>query len=473
MTSTKKGFLGSAAWLLLSLLLCTGGAAPAQQDETVPPDGIWRLRGYGKMLHIDQGNYTNYDVTAISCLPVSKGTVRDLMARFDRFAIHDTGQLSLFSKGGNTRYTYDRLDSLPEHCRDQRSSRSGDPEFNYEVFYHSFKENYPFFKLHGLDWEGMYKTYRPRVTAKTTEDELFEVFSANIKSFNDPHVSLLAGDRWVGSMKPDALALHNQQEFASEEPENRFFKSLEKLRSVVQRDFLAVDSHVGGNGFVVWGKIKPDIGYLNFFVMGDFAGFGASRTESEAVLQKILDQVMDYFRNVQAVVLDVRFNTGGHDRISMMIADRFADRERLAFRTKAVFGGGFTEEQEFHVHPEGNFQFTGPTFLLTSERTVSAGESLVLYMMACPHVTRIGGTTAGAFSNALTMHLPNGWEIELSNEVWTAADGRVYEGIGIPPQVEAPVFIPGDFYPGLKLAVDKAVFLAEKSIAQFKESPER
>ena len=150
----------------------------------------------------------------------------------------------------------------------------------------------------------------------------------------------------------------------------------------------------------------------------------------------------------------------------MMIANRFADRKRLAFTTKAVYGQGFTEEQEFYIRPEGNFQFTGPTFLLTSERTVSAGETFALYMMACPHVTRIGGTTAGAFSNALTMHLPNGWRLEMSNEVLVAADGHVYEGIGIPPQVEVPVFIPGNIYPGLKQAVDKAVFLAEKAIAK-------
>jgi len=32
--------------------------------------------------------------------------------------------------------------------------------------------------------------------------------------------------------------------------------------------------------------------------------------------------------------------------------------------------------------------------------------------------------------------------------------------------VEVPVFIPGNIYPGLKQAVDKAVFLAEKSIAK-------
>lgn len=62
--------------------------------------------------------------------------------------------------------------------------------------------------------------------------------------------------------------------------------------------------------------------------------------------------------------------------------------------------------------------------------------------------------------------LPNGWRLELSNQVCEAADGHVYEGIGIPPQVEVPVFIPGNIYPGLKLAVDKAVALAERAIAK-------
>jgi len=466
MIRTERRFQLFAVLLFLSLPIWNGRQAYAQQDEAVALDGVWRLRGYGKILHVYQGNYTNYDITEISCLPVRKGTVRDLMEIFDRFVIHDTGQLSLFTKGGNTRYTYDRLDTLPEHCQNDSPSKSKDPEFNYEVFHHSFKENYPFFKLHNVDWDGIYETYRPQVTVKTTEDELFDIFSSAIKSFNDHHVSLLAGDRWVGSIKPDTLALHNQQEFASEKPENRFFKSLEKLRSVIKRDFLVIDSHMGANGFIVWGKIKPNIGYLNIFVMGDYAGLEASRTESEAVLKTTLDQVMEYFRGVEAVVVDVRFNTGGHDRLSMMIANRFADRKRLAFTTKAVYGKGFTEEREFYIRPEGNFQFTGPTFLLTSERTMSAAETLTLYMMACPHVTRIGGTTAGAFSNALSMHLPNGWRLEMSNEVVVAADGHVYEGVGIPPQVDVPVFIPGNVYPGLKQAVDQAVVLAEKAIAK-------
>lgn len=462
----KPGFIVIILLLFLSLPIWNGRQARAQQEEAVPLDGIWRLRGYGKILHIYEGKYTNYDITEISCVQESQGTLKDFMQGYGRLEINDSGQLTLFTIGGITRYTYDRLNTLPEYCQNDRTSSSKDPEFNFEVFYHIFEENYPFFKLHGIDWDGIYKNYRPKVTARTADDELFEIFSEMIKASNDPHVSLQAGRRWIGGAKPDALALHNQKEFASEKPEDRFFKSLEKLRSVMKNDFLNGDCRMAGNDFIVWGKVKPNIGYLNIFLMGDYAGIGASREDSLAVLKTTMDQVMEYFRSVEAVVVDVRFNTGGYDGLAMMIANRFADRKRLAFTTKAVYGKGFTEPQEFYVRPDGDFQFTGPTFLLTSERTVSAGEAFVLCMMAYPHVTRIGGTTAGAFSNALTRHLPNGWRLEISNQVCEAADGHVYEGVGIPPQVEAPVFIPGNFYPGLKQAVDKAVFLAEQAIVK-------
>jgi C-terminal processing protease CtpA/Prc len=233
-----------------------------------------------------------------------------------------------------------------------------------------------------------------------------------------------------------------------------------------ERGFFKSGLSNGANDFIIWGKIKPRIGYLSILAMGDYAGFEASRAESLAVLETTMDQVLESFRSVEAVAVDVRFNTGGYDADALLIANRFADRRRLAFTQKAVYGQGFTEKQEFYVSPQGSFQFTGPTFLLTSERTVSAAESFVLGLMAFPHVTRVGTTTAGAFSNVLTKYLPNGWRVEMSNEVCEAADGRVYEGVGIPPQVEVPVFIPGHIYPGLKEAVDKAAVLAERAIAK-------
>jgi len=440
------------------------GQSPMSGEEALAIDGIWRTQGYGRILVITPDGYENYDTTTISCIQIAKGTRSDFDQAFGRVKNNGRGQLSLYSKAGNRRYIHDKLDALPEF-RLKGGEIIKDPVCNFEVFWRAFKENYAFFKLHRVDWDHVYKTYRPRVSAKTTADELLAMLSEIIRSFDDPHVSLIAGDHYVSGHAPDALAKFVDKEFGPVASMERYSKVMDTLRSIMKNDFLNGNCRMAANNMIVWGKIKPSIGYLHVLAMGGFAGLEASRTEHVKVLQETLDRVMEEFREVAAVVVDVRFNTGGYDELSQMIANRFADRQRLAFTLKAVDGSGFTPAQEFTVQPEGRFQFTGPTFLLTSERTMSAAETFTLYMMAFPHVTRVGGTTEGAFSST-TKTMPNGWAVNLTNEIVEAANGIVYEGMGIPPQCQVPVFDPDHFIPGLKLAVDKAVSLFNDSLSK-------
>ena len=49
-------------------------------------------------------------------------------------------------------------------------------------------------------------------------------------------------------------------------------------------------------------------------------------------------------------------------------------------------------------------------------------------------------TTRGAFSTPLAKPLPNGWYLELSNEVFAAPDGTVFEETGITPDLELDVY---------------------------------
>jgi len=452
-------------FLFLFFSLILDGQALISREEVVPIDGVWRTRGYGRTLFISPGGFENYDTTTISCIQIRQGTRSDFDQAFDRVENNGQGQLSLYSKGGNRRYIHEKVGALPELCRKGTEIKAKDPVYNFEVFWCAFKENYAFFELHRVDWDHVYETYRPRVSAKTTDDELFAVLSEIIQPFDDPHVSLIAGDKYVSSDAPDAMATFVSKEFDSVPSTERYFKVLEKLRSVIKNDFLNGNGREAAGDMIVWGRIKPNIGYLNVFLMGGYAGLQASRTEDIAALEETMDRVMEEFKEVEAVVVDVRFNTGGYDELSMIIANRFADHKRLAFTHKAVDGSGFTPTQEYYVQPQGRFQFTGPTYLLTSERTMSAAETFTLYMMALPHVTRIGGTTAGAFSST-TKYMPNGWTVNLSNEIVEAANGIVYEGKGIPPQCHVPVFDPDNFYPSLKLAVDKAVSLFNGSLTK-------
>ena len=63
-----------------------------------------------------------------------------------------------------------------------------DPEKNFESLWKTFHNRYPFFELRNVDWQKQYDTYRPKVTSKTSDDELFDVFRRMLDPLDDGHV---------------------------------------------------------------------------------------------------------------------------------------------------------------------------------------------------------------------------------------------------------------------------------------------
>ena len=65
-----------------------------------------------------------------------------------------------------------------------------DPEKNFDVLWETFNKRYPFFHLRNVNWKKQRGTYRSRVTSKTSDDELFEIFCQMLDPLNDGHVEL-------------------------------------------------------------------------------------------------------------------------------------------------------------------------------------------------------------------------------------------------------------------------------------------
>ena len=166
-----------------------------------------------------------------------------------------------------------------------------------------------------------------------------------------------------------------------------------------------------------------------------------------------LEEVVAAYSGMKALIVDARLNFGGYDRLALEFAGAFADRKRVAYRKKVWTSAGFAAHQEICVTPRARTLAHVPTYLLTGRQTASAGEILVFGMMACPSVTRVGESTLGILSDNLYKRLPNGWEVSLSNEVYEAPNGALYEGVGIPPQIECLVHDPADVKGGFRVAV--------------------
>src|SRR5262245_52802182 len=74
----------------------------------------------------------------------------------------------------------------------------------FDEFVEVFKDNYAFFAIRGVDWEQQTRTYRPKISASTTSDELFSILCQMIDPLNDGHVFVSGERRQCGSGKRQA-----------------------------------------------------------------------------------------------------------------------------------------------------------------------------------------------------------------------------------------------------------------------------
>jgi carboxyl-terminal processing protease len=402
---------------------------PTLTPPSVPPtdpqllNGIWRTNGDGWLIEIDDGACQVYEQTSVSCLPAMDGHVEGNTLVFEDHVPIMAGIVEgkLVGTWYDTVAIFaDRLDVLPEACTNSSTQDSQDPEWNFEVFWHTFAEHYAFFDLHQVDWQARYETYRPSVTASTTRRELFGILVDLVEPLSDPHIYLARGASSVYS--PDQPQL--------------WAPTWPTMEGLLKSSYLHSEMHRAGNDKLFYGMLDEDIGYLSILTM---VGFAAEQEEEQKVLAEALDQILSEFKDANALIIDVRLNSGGFDANALLIASRFADQQRLVFSRQTRQGDGYTPLREFRVEPRGERQFTKPVVVLTSRATLSAGEIFVMSMRVFPHVTVVGEATAGAHSETLEKSLPNGWRFSLSNQVCTAHDGQVYEGVGIPPNVEVEV----------------------------------
>lgn len=301
-----------------------------------------------------------------------------------------------------------------------------DPERNFEELWQTFRDRYPFFALRNVDWKQQYETYRPRVTAKTSDEELFDILCHMLDPLNDGHVEL------EGRIGKD-----RKKRLFTAEKKTRFSKEFTEKQ--IKQLFKTTAETLVANGF---GKPKeteawmlhyarsPDVGYMRILELEDV---------KKRKLTAALDKIARDFEDLKGFIIDIRDCPGGDDDIAIMIIDRFCDRERVAFHRKTKIGPGdedYTPLKTWHLEPQGDVQFTGPIVLLTCESVFSGGEAFALAIRELPHVTILGDHTNGIFSYTLDKTLPNGWDYCLSYQVYYSADMVCFEGKGVPVDIE-------------------------------------
>ena len=425
----------AASLMGVALLWPTPAAAQERPAQALPAMvngrpvpaliGVWRSRGYGYVVKMAADGPTLFHVAGSFCYwDPRQERDPDNLFKFYRPRGPDT--VAFYSERGETAYVFDRLPDLPAACSDPTP---WSPPRIVALVAATFADLYPSFELRDIDWRARTAAAERAIDEKSDDAALFETLRTMLAGVEDPHVELhaeVAGEpRSLDPGKGRTLK-RIRAEFGDELLDEHDW--LPDYRRGILSAVLRGKGQQRANDRLIWGRVG-DIGYLNLLSMEGLSDGGAR--EDRAVLDAALDEALAAFRGARAVIVDVSYNLGGYDGVSRLAAARFADARRLAY-TKVARGAQNVEPQPFHVEPSRRVSYLGPVYLLTSDVTVSAGETFTLSMRALPNVVHVGGTTRGALSDQFEKPLPNGWSLAVAAEIYRDPDGHWYEVWGIP-----------------------------------------
>ncbi|MEE9389173.1 MAG: S41 family peptidase [Paracoccaceae bacterium] len=377
--------------------------------------GQWRTQGYGIVADIGRFTIDMREITPVSCeryqlAPANLWLLKTLGGI--EFETVD-GALVIHESSTVNPIGTDRLDGMPEICEQGAGHDADDPEWNFEVFWNAFAEHYPFFDLYGVDWDARYAEFRPQVTATTTPDELFEIFRGLVHGLEDGHVYFVDRENRRGHSPETGVPWGD---------------ALDDVR-VVAKTYLG-DAVIGiDETGLSYGWLDGGVGYIRLTHMEANTGFGST---GASVAMAAIQTAAIALSDAQGIIVDVRFNPGGDDSISLAYAGAFTDHPVQAFSKVTQTLDGFTPPHIEFTQPNGTVFLDQPVILLTSGYSASAAEIFTMALRELPQVTVMGQDTAGAHSDILSRNLPNGWEIGFSHQIYTTPGGQVFEGPGLP-----------------------------------------
>lgn len=156
--------------------------------------------------------------------------------------------------------------------------------------------------------------------------------------------------------------------------------------------------------------------YISVFAVNTYKQF-------ESELEKLEDN------NIDALIIDVRSNTGGHLSTAEKIASLFMDSKHTIYQIKK--GDKITKYKS-----KGKINKDYPITILGNHYSASASELLIVCLKENIDTKFIGTKTYGKGSVQELIKLSNGDQYKITTKEWLTPKGNKVDGIGIEPDIE-------------------------------------
>lgn len=269
----------------------------------------------------------------------------------------------------------------------------------FESLWNVMDTKYALFSYKKINWKEVYHKYRPMVSDKISNRELFDICAAMLGELADGHVALISRDQQ-----------YTYSGYYSSYPHNFNFDLLkEKYLPGIQQQGIMSYTFLDQYGYL----------YIPSF--------------SDGLTLADIDLVLEKLAHVQGLIIDVRDNSGGGSAKVDRIVERLLPKKMLLKYDIYKRGTGhddFYPPQAKYLEPGNSILAGKPLLVLTNKRCFSSCNDFVLYMSELPNVLVIGDQTGGGGGTPFDYELPNGWRLKYSASMAVSAAGvNIEDGV--------------------------------------------
>jgi hypothetical protein len=279
--------------------------------------------------------------------------------------------------------------------------------YQFEEYWYKFDRLYPYFEYKHVDWQAVYDQYRPLADKINNEADLVALLMRMTTPLKDVHV-------WFKS------------------PEGRYLTTYDPKRANEPNwSARALDIYVPDLAY--YGGADWGFGHVHgipYIFIADWNKYALSLDDFEATLEQ--------FQSSPGLILDVRMNSGGDDKLAYKIAGYFTDTPHLSEYYRYRDGprpGDLGPAKPRYVQPALGVRYGGRIMLLIGPDSFSSTENFIAAMQTLPNVTTLGATTGGASGCPETFALRDGWTYSVPVCYDMTADHKVIEWNGISPEI--------------------------------------
>lgn len=319
---------------------------------------------------------------------------------------------------------------LTSWCIGQEKNNQSVKEFDF--FWTTFQKNYAFFNLKKINWDSIYKVYRPKITNETSQEDLIKIFSEMVEPLKDGHITISKNDAVLYKGKSKSKF---KQEIKGSEKEfwsivektllNNKFSKMKKLGLEFRQEFFI--NYTENN---TCGYIRINRCFNDFESLFDDKKEELDTQEMLSYFNKLLVK----FKDKKTLIIDLRNNGGGHagkEMAALLVNSNRITHYVAKFENEQV---GTINKIEVKKNPK--LVFNSQILLLTSDKTASSAEDFVLSLKGQNNVSTIGTHTAGMLSDMFSTELNNEISFTLSNQIYFDLNQNYLEDKGIPATIE-------------------------------------